>query len=348
MVKGLFDIHIRMKKIDKNGDPLVMLNQMIDWEMFRAKLETIRPPKPPEPCRYPGRKPYDVILMFKIMILQILYNLSEERIEMQVLGRLSFMRFLGIGIGDSVPDANTVWIFKEALKKHGLTRDLFDQFEQFLREQGFQAKQGQIVDASFVHVPVQRNSREETRRIKAGEGKVVKEEWEQEKPAKARQKDIDARWTKKNDVAHYGYKNHVMVDNGGKFIRDYAVTDASVHDSNHFIDLLDKDSQDKNVYADSAYMSAEHVQDLSDLEFLEHLCRKGSRGHALSEEEKANNCEKSRIRCRVEHVFGIMLKRAGDLTMRCIGIERAERTVGLRNLAYNICRYTLLARAVMQ
>ena len=136
MVKGLFDTHIRMKKIEKNGDPLVMLNQMIDWEMFRAKLETIRPPKPPEPCRYPGRKPYDVILMFKMLILQTLYNLSEERIEMQVLDRLSFMRFLGIGIGDSVPDANTVWIFKEALKKHGLTRDLFDQFQQFLREQG--------------------------------------------------------------------------------------------------------------------------------------------------------------------------------------------------------------------
>jgi IS5 family transposase len=211
-----------------------------------------------------------------------------------------------------------------------------------------QAKKGQIVDASFVHVPKQRNSREENQRIKEGEGEAVKKEWEEEKPAKARQKDIDARWTKKNKVSHFGYKNHVMVDNGGKFIRDYAVTDASVHDSNHFTELLDKESEDRNVYADSAYMSAKHLEDLQELEFVERLCRKGSRGHALSEEEKANNREKSRSRCRVEHVFGVMLKRAGDLTLRCIGIIRAENMTGLRNLAYNITRYTILAPAMVK
>ena len=143
------------------------------------------------------------------------------------------------------------------------------------------------------------------------------------------------------------YKNHIMADSAGEFIRDNAVTNVSVHDSNHFIDLLDNESQegseDRNVYGDSVYMSAEHLKLLLSLKFFECLCRKGSRGNPLSEEEKANNREKSRIRCRVEHVFGIMAKQAGDLTMRCISMARAERTIGLRNLAYNISRYAMLA-----
>ena len=139
-----------------------------------------------------------------------------------------------------------------------------------------------------------------------------------------------------------------MANNGEKFIRGYAVTDASVDDFNHFNDLLDRDSDDKNIYADSAYMPAEHLKILSELKFVEHLCRKGSRGHALTEEEKAYNREKPHIRCRVEHIFGVMLKRAGDLTMRRIGLERAGRTIGLRNLAYNICRYILLAPTLMR
>ena len=166
-----------------------------------------------------GRKPFDVVLMLKILILQALYNLSDDEMEFQIMDRLSFMRFLGLSIGDRVPDAKTIWLFRSKLEQLGLVRELFAKFNSFLAEAGFVARKGQIVDATIVHVPVQRNTPEENAAIKAGNPPV--EKWGE---AKRRQKDVDARWTQKNGKNHFGYKNHVAVDVGGKFIRDYKVT----------------------------------------------------------------------------------------------------------------------------
>src|SRR5690606_13531030 len=104
-----------------------------------------------------GRKPYDVVAMFKILILQSLYNLSDHQIEFQVKDRLSFMNFLGLSLGDRVPDETTVWLFREQLKAAELIDPLFEQFEAFLNEAGFQAQKGQIIDASIVPAPKQRN-----------------------------------------------------------------------------------------------------------------------------------------------------------------------------------------------
>lgn len=159
------------------------------------------------------------------------------------------MCFLDLCIGDNVPDAKTIWVFKKALNHENSVEALFGMFDEFLRNNGFQAKKGQIVDASIVRVPVQRNKSEEGQRIKSGEGEQVRKEW----PAsKAAQKDVDARWTKKNGRSSYAYKNHISVDVKNKFIRRYAVTDASVHDSNHFMDLLDTNNTSRDVWADSA------------------------------------------------------------------------------------------------
>ena len=163
MTTGFFDIQFRLDDLTKNGDPLVRLNECVNWEVFRDDLETIREK---ERKNAAGRKPFDTILMFKILVLQSLYNLSDDAVEYQVRDRLSFMRFLGIGIGDRVPDAKTIWLFREQLGEAKLVKRLFKKFDRYLREQGFKARKGQIVDASIVSVPIQRNSREENNQIK--------------------------------------------------------------------------------------------------------------------------------------------------------------------------------------
>ncbi len=329
MIKGLFDIEFRMEDLTRNGDPLVRLNACVDWEVFRPELETIREK---ERKSLAGRKPFDVVLMFKVLVLQSLYNLSDDAVEYQVRDRLSFMRFLGLGIGDRVPDAQTIWLFHEELGRVGLVKRLFKRFDRYLREQGFTARKGQIVDASIVSVPIQRNSREENARIKEGD---VPAEWRE---AKRRQKDVHARWSARPKRQEFGYKNHISIDSKHKLIRNYVVTDASVHDSQVFGELLDETNTSRDVWADSAYRSEDTLAELEQHGYREHLQRKGSRNRKFTDREKQGNRTRSRIRCRIEHVFGIQTQIAGNLILRTIGKVRAVVKIGLRNLAYNMYR----------
>jgi IS5 family transposase len=220
-----FDIETQLDKINELNDFLLRLNELIDWEMYRPDLEKVREK---ERLSNAGRKPFDVVLMFKILVLKSMYNISDEQIEMQIRDRLSFRAFLDLlCFADTVPDAKTIWLFAEQLKNLGLERVLFDRFNAELARQGFEAKSGLIVDGSFVEVPKQRNSKEENAQIKAGE---VPERLASN-PHVLAQKDLDAKWATKGGVDYYGYKDHVLGDDEYKFIRDYAVTDASVHDS---------------------------------------------------------------------------------------------------------------------
>lgn len=330
---GLFDWQTRFEQLNNSGDPLVKLNEIVDWEQFRKSLEAIRDIERKSPA---GRKPFDVILMFKIMILQSLYNLSDDQVEFQIRDRLSFMRFLGLSLSDTVPDAKTIWLFREQLTGANLVKKLFNQFNEFLNKNGFSAKKGQIIDASIVSAPKQRNSREENKDIKDGN---IPQDWSQNK---RRQKDTDARWVKKNGDNHFGYKNHIDIDVEHKLIRDYEVTAASVHDSNVFEQLLDKDNSSRDVWADSAYGSCEKITYLQDNDFRSHVQRKGYRYKKLNERHVKSNHNRAKIRCRIEHIFGVQAMRAGTLLIRTIGIIRAKVKIGLRNLAYNIDRYCLL------
>jgi transposase, IS5 family len=333
MIRGMFDIEFRLEKIDSNGDPLINLNKIVNWEMFRPELMKLREK---ERKSVAGAKGYDPVLMFKVLVLQSLYNLSDAAMEAQMLDRLSFMRFLGLGLGDKMPDEKTIWLFREQLKEAGLIDSLFFRFDEHLRNSGFTARKGQIIDASIVEVPRQRNKREENEKIKNGE-RI--EDWED---AKRCQKDVDARWVKKNGQNHYGYKNHVCVDVKHKFVRNWDVTDASVHDSNVFTELLDKSNTSADVFADSAYRSEETLKELDELDYREHLQRKGCRNKALTDWEKQGNRTRSKIRSRIEHVFGVQAQRAGNLVCRVIGFVRTRVMIGLRNLAYNLQRYSML------
>src|SRR6266481_7184078 len=200
--KGFFDVERRLEAISANGDPLETIKKMVRWEDFRADIEAVTETKPEERKSNAGRKPYDTILKFKIVVLQSLHNLSDEQSEYLIRDRLSFMRFLDLELEEAVPDATTIWLFREALAEAGLIDQLFERFGQHLEAAGYIARGGQIIDATIVSVPKQRNTKEENEAIKAGK---TPEGWEKQ-PAKNAQKDTDARWTKRNNESFYGYK----------------------------------------------------------------------------------------------------------------------------------------------
>jgi len=329
---GFFDLDERHASLDKFGDPLVALKAQIPWEDFRPIVSAIHD-KPRQSNA--GRKPLDPVRMFKVLVLQSLYNVADEKIEYQIRDRLSFMRFLDLSLEDSVPDARTVWLYRQQLTDHGLLEALFEQFNAYLIDQGYEAKKGQIVDASIVPVPKQRNTRAENAAIKAGE---TPEGWD-EKPAKRRQKDTDARWTKKHGKSHYGYKNHVSVDRKHKLIRHAAVSDASVHDSQMIDQVLDEANTGAGVWADSAYRSAETEQWLKAGGYHSQVHHKGKRGQALSAAKQRVNRKRSTVRALVEHVFGYQENSMGGKFIRTIGIERAKTKIGLMNITYNMMRY---------
>jgi IS5 family transposase len=270
-----------------------------------------------------------------MLVLQQLFNLSDLELEFQVNDRRSFEEFVGLGVMNSIPDATTVAFFRDRLLKAGVIEELFEMFESYLRSQGLQARGGQIIDATLVPVPKQRNTREENEEIKAGR---LPEGWDKN-PDRLRQKDLDARWVKKNDINYYGYKNSICIDVDHGFIRRYAVTPANIHDSQMLPRLLDPENEHDFVWADSAY-SGECFADLLSLGGFESLIHeKGARNHPLSDEAKKMNRVKSAIRACVEHVFGCMTMSMGGKLTRKIGLERTEVWWGLKNLTFNFLRY---------
>jgi len=250
------------------------------------------------------------------------------------------MRFLGLGLEDPVPDAKTVWLYREQLAQAGMVEGLFADFDGYLKDQGYLAMGGQIIDASIVPVPKQRNGRDDNAKIKAGE---TPEGWDAN-PAKRPQKDTDARWTKKHGKNHYGYKNHVSVDRRHKLVRRYQVTDAAVHDSQIVEDILDPDNTASGVWADSAYRSAEIEAKLEERSLKSRIHRKGHRNKPLNERSMRGNKTRSKVRARVEHVFGAQTNDMGGTLVRSIGLVRAKARIGLKNLAYNMRRLVQLER----
>jgi IS5 family transposase len=290
--------------------------------------------------------------MFKVLILQAMHSLSDERCEYLIKDRLSFMRFLGISLADAVPDANTIWTFREALRKAGAVDGLFLRFDEALRASGFLAMSGQIVDATIVAAPKQRNTQEEKIAIREGR---IPDDWK-EKPAKLAQKDRDARWTIKSTKAKlreelapqvdlaipaFGYKNHIAVDRAHGLIRKWAATHAAAHDGARLEDLLDRGNTASEVSADTAYRSAKNEAMLARRGFVSRIHRKKPKGKPMPDRTRIANAQKSKVRSAVEHVFAHQKGLLG-LTIRTIGLARARVKIGLANLAYNMRRFIWL------
>lgn len=332
---GMFDEENRLEKLSKLGDSLEKLNSAIDWEMFRPLLNHAFKQVPKGAG---GRPPYDYVMMFKILVLQRVYNLSDDQTEFQINDRMSFMRFLGLRVSDRVPDAKTIWLFRDTLARRNVIKELFYQFERKLEKEQLITRTGTIIDATFVDAPRQHIDKDDYKKIKDGE---VPEEWQKPENAnKLRQKDLDARYKTKGRERHYGYKDHVKIDAESKLIVDYEATNAAVND---ITGLSLVSQEDHVIYADSAYyMLPQNSPIPRNVDNQIHV--KAQRNHPLTEEQKANNRRKSKIRCRIEHVFGFMTGVFHGLTLRSVGLARAKFNIGLTNLLYNLYRYEFLQR----
>lgn len=328
---GFFDQDIRLTKLSQLGDPLEKLNNGIDFEMFRIILETsfdkVSKGKG-------GRRAFDYVMMFKILILQRYYNLSDDQVEYQINDRMSFMRFLNLSIADVIPDSKTVWNFRQQIVNLELVDVIFSLFVKELEKLGLIVNEGKIIDASFVEVPKQRNTKEENNQIKKGETPKSFDE----NPNKKGQKDIDARWTQKNNVNYFGYKNHIKIDVKSKIISKFLVTSANIHDSQVIEELLDDKDKGENFYGDSAYFGEKQNQIINKKEMINCVHEKGYRANPLSDQQKLNNREKSTIRARVEHVFGFMENSMNQMYLQYIGFKRINAAIGLMNLTYNMFR----------
>jgi IS5 family transposase len=333
--KSFFDENDRLNELSALGDPLERLNKYINWEDFRGILTRALKKEPNGPG---GRQPFDYVMMFKVLILQRLYNISDDQAEYQIKDRLSFMRFLGLALCDTIPDAKTIWHFREQLVQAKVIDTMFYRFTQQLEDKKIISYSGSIADATFVDAPRQRNSREENKKIKE---KELPEGWESpEGENRLRQKDLDARWAKKNDETHYGYKDHVKVDKKSKLITKFSVISAEVHDSRELANLIDGE-KDEKLYADSAY-KGEEIEECIPENVKNRIHERGYRNKPLTKAQERDNKAKSHIRVRVEHVFGHMANTMKGITVRSIGMARAYFNIGLMNLTYNLSRYVYL------
>ena len=339
---GLFDDHFLMEKLTKLGDPLQKLNDYIDWKIFVSPLNEAYKDEDKDLSKG-GRPPFCRLMMFKALLIQSLYNLSDDQLEYQIIDRASFKRFLGLKKSDKVPDSKTFWFFREQLIEKDVIMGLFKTFNETLDAAGIFANEGKMVDASFVEAPRQRNTREENKHIK--KTGTAPKEWKNNSH-KSAQKDVDARWTKKNNNTFYGYKNHVKSDTKTKLIEKFVVTDASVHDSQAIENLLTEKDKGQPLYADSAYTGEEQEKVYKKKKVINKVNEKGYHNKPLTKEQKANNKEKSRTRARVEHIFGFVENSMNGSFVRNIGIARAKAKIGMMNLTYNICRCVQLKIAV--
>ncbi|MDR1675455.1 MAG: IS5 family transposase [Tannerella sp.] len=329
------DQDIRLSKLSQPSDPLEKLNKGINFELFRGILEEKLSKLPKAPG---SRPPCDYVSMFKILILQRYCHLSDGQVEFQINDRMSFMHFLDLTISGDVPDNKMVWSFREQITDCSLEKDLFDLFLRELERLNPVVSEGKIIDAGFIEVPRQRNTREQTNEIKQGE---VPEEFEQN-PHKLSQEDTGAHRAKKNSQTFFGYKNHVKQDAKNKLITKYTVTDAGVYVSNATAPLLDGKDKGKCFYAESAYTGEPQEKIIESRKKKNRVCEKGYKNKPLTDEQKAGNGEKSRIRSRVEHIFGFMENSMNKMYIQCIGIKRAGTVMGLMNLTYNMfCKIQL-------
>lgn len=287
-----------------------------------------------------GRPSVDPVLMFKIVFLMTMFHLSDERAFEDILDRSSYRQFLDLGPG-CCPSRQTIWKYREIFNKTHLQEQVsklvMKTIRDCLKDCGDDPR---IIDGSFTEAPIQHNTPEENLLIKKGMGNKL---W-LDQPHKKSHKDIDARWTKKGGESYFGYKIHVKVDSRNKLIIGVHTTPANVHDSRVIEPLLDDSDNGQVLYADAGYQGKVQEAIIRSFGMKPFVCEKAQRGKKLTEEQKANNRKKSRIRCRIEHVFGYIEKTMRGSIVRYIGIKRCEAHHWMTALCYNLNRLLTLKR----
>lgn len=336
MIKtSLFADQEREAKLNKLGDALLVLEQHVDFAALAAEVDRAAP----RPSRERGgRPPFPTELMVRVLLIQQLFNLSDEQMEFQLLDRLSFQRFAGLRASSQIPDRTTIWTFKERLIVAGASETIFEAVNKQLEKHGFIARGGQMIDASIVQAPKQSLSKDEKALVQQDAMPI---EWT---PAKRRQKDVDARWTKKHGKSYFGYKVSANADKRYKLVRKIKVSTASEHDTLHFEDVLDPANTNRNILADKGYVNGEREARLSRQGWRMHIQRKGSKDKPISEAQQRRNHRIARTRARVEHVFA-GLAQLGGKAVRSIGLPRATLHLHWKVAAYNLQRLVYLKEA---
>ncbi len=325
----------------KEFNNLQSIKELVDWELFRTLLEEVfGPPR----TRGPGRRPWDSLLLLRSLLLVVMNSLSDEQLQYMLLDRTSFKPFAGLHSKDQVPDQKTLWMYRNMLSPSGCIDELVALFKEPLAAHGSRLQTGTLVDSSVVQVPRQRNSREENTTLKSGE---VPSDWK-DQPHKLCPKDTEARVFKKKGVTHFGYKNHIAVDRATKLITNWEVSPAHVHDSQVFEVLLDAHPpKGHEVYTDSVYRSKERLSGLRKKGFKPRITYKAKRGQPLRSRQRALTPSYSKVRCRVEHVFGAMRNDRKVRSMTCLGFNRSRVWIGLGNRCYTIKRVCYLERVAV-
>jgi transposase, IS5 family len=328
--RGLFDFEDRMREIGEK-DPLARLHEVVDWEAFRTPIEKAVVPEPKGPG---GRPRFDAIIMLKVLVLQRLYHLSDAQTEFMIRDRLSFMRFVGVDLHEPIPDEKTIWRFKEELIAGRVMDQLWKAFDGELKRLGVQTSRGRILDASIVEST--------SKPRKKPDDEETEETTEEQNPHRERQIDGEARSTMKRKRWYFGYKNHIKIDAMTKLIMTDAVTDAAVHDRKMLPVLLSDDDKDCDVYADKGYAGVGPKSEVIAVEATPRIMHKGKRNKPVTTEQKTENKQWAKIRSRVEHVFGDQHTGMHLTKIRTRRKTRAEFTIRLNNLAYNLRRLGFL------
>lgn len=330
----LFAADVHRRKIDSLGDPLVEIESCIGFAALAAEVDRVAP-RPVSPQG--GRPPFPTETMVRILVLKRLYNLSDEQMEYQLLDRMSYQRFCGLTQAANIPDRTTVWTFENRIGETG-AKALFDGMNAQLLAKGFIARGGQIIDATLVPAPKQHLSKEEKELVRQD---AMPADWS---PAKRRQKDTDATWTKKHGKSHFGFKLSVNVDKKYKVIRKIETGTASTHDTQHFDAVLDDGNTSQDVFADRGYPSEAREAKLKETGFRNHIQRKGKRNKPLSACQQRRNQRIAKTRARVEHVFAAIEQMGGKM-IRTIGQARANFAMTMMATCHNLKRLAYFSRA---
>ena len=267
-----------------------------------------------------GASNWPVVMMIKCMMLQKWFNLSDPMLEEMLLDRLSFRRFIGLGIEEKTPDETTFVVFRKRLRKHGHSATLFNKTVDILKQKGLILEEGTCVDATII---------ETSRGRKREDGSNTR--------------DKTASYTKKNNRTYHGFKAHIATDTNG-IIKDYRFDTAKVHDSQHIDDLTA--DEDHSVFADSAYMSNKRKKDLEAKGVFCGIIQRRVRGQKeLTAEQKWHNRLVAGFRAVVEHPFAWM-KNTGYRRARYRGLSRNGVDFALHAVAYNFKRSFSLQESV--
>jgi IS5 family transposase len=311
----------RRKKTSRAVGTLESIGKLVDWE---ALVELVEPLDKTREGRG-GRPPIAFEVKLRMLFLQNTFGLSDEELEDQLIDRLSFQQFVGLGYDEEIPDFTTFWKFKEKLAKAGLMHRIFEEIVKQIEERGLILKRGTIIDATL---------------IRSANRPMTKEK--REKAKESSQLDADATGVVQGGKNHFGYKGHIGMDEGSKIIRKCELTPANVPDRERMHEMMSGD--ERSVWADKAYpvKAAKSAARASDIYYG--VLDRAARSTPLTKRQKKKNAKKSRVRRVVEHAFGFMRKKLKVTVMGAKNIVRNTLRFEMWCTVYNVLRAAFLLR----